>query len=336
MAIAYPTPLGGNPYKMTAFYNDQQWGWSDTFYYSTSKLFDSNDLLNMAQAFAQRFNTANASDVLLQGVRVTALDPLEPLLKSAGQSQLFTPTQLNIGTPATGFPSQSPWAAGLLTIPDTSGTFKRPWLVRGLTDLWMSPRPGVAAANLTGANSGLALPNAQFLQWIVNNNLKLFGGLVNGVVGAKTFTGAFALRARNRNPAATFPSRILGVALAADNQHLVYTVNANIGLPSPPYTVGQRIIVRGAKFVCGKGGNGSMSVTAVAAGTLSGTWLVTTTAKWCCYPQLPVLKVGGYGTLSLAVYGLFGLGNSSFERIVKRDTGRPTFGTAGRRSAKCC
>jgi hypothetical protein len=329
-----PSPLGGNPYKITVFTNYAQWGWSDTFYYSSPNPLGSPDILLAAQVLMQVLQLKNGLDCNVAGARVTTLDQSNPLLTSLQQARIVTAQQAQIPPPAVVFSPLSAWDGGLLTIPDLSYYFKRPWIVRGLTSTWF--------AN-PAASGFLPIAAVPFQTWINTFNQKVLGvgTIVNGVptIVKPAFQGQFALKAiiKGGGLAAPFP-KITSAVLDTNGKITVGFVPPtswpNTALPGVPYQ-GQWIVIRGMRLKCGKAFNGRAQITNLIAPTPPSTvYVVTISRPWCCAGMPLVVKT--YGTIVPLTYGLYALGGASFERYVKRDTGRSFFGTRGRQSASCC
>lgn len=325
---SYPPPLGGNPYKFTVFNNYAQWGWTDTFYYSSDKIFSDQDLKIAATQLASQLRQKNATGVSIPAVRVTALEGTDPLLKSAQQTTFFTSDDMGLPPVPAGFNIDSPWNAGLFTIPDRSGTYKRPWLVRGFIPAWSSPIPGVVPATAVSPN---------LLTWKNTFSTKVFGQTATGGQAATVFTGIFSMKGVIKNPTFTLPTDIVTMDFTPTGNYFRFTFKPPAGWSNRPDItgpwVGQWIVIRGMKFRCGKGPNGKSQITDVTS-LSGGVFQVTINKRWCCAPG--GIEIKTFGKASVLKYGLFGLGRMSFERIVKRDTGGAFFGTAGRQGAKCC
>jgi hypothetical protein len=319
-----PTPLSGYMFKIVIFMNAGPAGWSDVFYYNsiagtpqTAWTDVQNAVINLV---IQRVNLS-ANNVQILGARITSLNSLSPLLTSAQQAVLMTPTQL--GAPPAGGPTPItlPPLSVVCSLATSPPGLKRTWELRGVSHGAMDAGGGTVFGLGIGTSTSGAL-----LAWS-NALIAGFG------VKAAPFTGNFCLRGRVRptvgGATVGVPASQLyalnGIGLDATSRFLTFSVLN----PTPyPFLVGQTFLARGVRISGGKGANGQFLVTKVDQVTTPGTTILTTTRPWR-YVQSPIPKA--LGSIYGLVYGLYAIGTISPQRLGTRATGRPTLGTRGRR-----
>lgn len=287
-------------FKLVMFFGVGKSGWTETIYYkaTTDLLFDA--YLAASSLAAARLKLLG-TEVTLEATRVSEL--------GNPNNSLLTPFILGGGT--SGLPAGNPWVGALcsLTAVDLfSNVYRRNMILRGLPAAWQTynaPEP--------------LNPNAN----------PAFTGAINTYMRKLALArsdGAFSLKVTPRG-AATPRYKVTLVELVNPGEFFKITVDPSI--PSPPWGVGQKIHVRGARGFGTKGLNADAYIKQITA---PGVYVLTSRQK--CVTGVvgltTVAQVYARGNVTIPIE------KGIFERLVNKKTGRPFFGTRGRASSPSC
>jgi hypothetical protein len=287
-------------YKVVFFFGVGKSGWTETQYFnSTSDL--TTDALAAGRTLAKARLGLCGEEVTLEAIRVSELG-------NPNNSRLY-PTIGNAGT--SGNPAGNPWVGALCTVWATdpnSIVYHRSLILRGLPAVWQSynaPQP--LNPNVTAG---------------------YFSAVQKYLTALKTTvtTGFWGIKVTLRG-VSTPRYKVAGVTLINPGEYFQITLDPNASLPT--WTIGTKIHVRGARGPGSKGLNADAFIKSIP---VTGTYLLTSRQK--CVTGAVLLN-----TIPQA----YARGNSivpiddgAYERLVNKKTGRPFFGTAGRRSSPSC
>jgi hypothetical protein len=295
--VADPIATG---FKLTQFFNEGIFGWSETLYWAKEGgLF--GDVIDDVRTLNNARRRILASTAALVGTRISTFG------SSTTGAYLDTAAADNHGpglvpSEATDTPV---WNGLLLRMVTDDALYKRSLIVRGLPPSWIQwskeATPGLTdigrkqmnAYQSLLANSGLA-----------GNRSKLLG--------------IICLHGRSFTLKDTKAIGIDAAVPSADGCGTILTVDL-----TTDYKIGDKIHI-GKATGCGtKGLNGDGLVTKLPTGNT-----IQVSNKPCCcgpYDYKPT------GVLSKILYFLYANTGCVDSRVVERDTGRPFFGTRGRR-----
>lgn len=287
--------------KVVFIFSQGRWGWTEVYYY-----FSAGGTLADAEAAGKQLSAARvpllSGSVSLEAMRVSDV--------FQRRSSLLDYT-LNGGNPNGSGVAQEPWEAAMLDMQATDptfGVFKRKLMLRGIPAAWNTWTSGAFLTSTLNPNFVTAL-NA-------------FGLVLTNPTGSP---GQWCIRVVNRDPSVNPRTLVTNVSIAAGTGNFQVVVIA----PPLPLALGQRVHVYGAKGVGTKGLNADAYI--IGGSQVAG-WILSSKAQ-CIVPFIQ-LEAPAY--LSTRVPAYVPIARMSFDRFVKRDTGRPFFGTRGaRRTSKC-
>lgn len=324
MPIALPTPLGGTPVKMVMMHNYRQWGWSDVFYYSAagaSALDQWKDISAALREAAIAIDSCTGTGVQIVGARAAILNFDNGVFKTGNQSNLYSRADLGIPELEGQGPPESPWSAIMWDLSSADLTLDRRWLMRGA--------PAVAQQKQT-PQGGFDPGNNAFVQGFqALLQRRIFGPAASAGTPPRGFAGQFAMKARDlRNVPSPFAA-IQRVGSTGNPGFFTITVLAGDDWGA---LVGDKVLIQETRLEAGRGPAGLAQISEIEdlPGPPAETRFTITT-RWSLSGP-PVVKT--WGRIRKYAEGLFPLQTISFERFVKRDTGRPFFGTRGRQPAR--
>lgn len=280
-------------YKGTYFMTFKDWGWSESWWLSSTSL----------QAAWNQMNSAGESRQLLMGyggvvsaIRVLDSDsPRASLLKRVSYAPLSAATLDNI--------IDNPYNAIYVSVTDGLRKYRRQMWMRGVADSWI--RYGTADQN-------------PILSPTANQNLAAFA--------VKALAALFQIRAINADLVAAPLKKITGISLQAVTQLFV------IACPNHGYATGDYVRIKGCKGVnltvflntVSRSVNGVWPITRIDADSFS--------IPLPGSPTNPPIYTGG-GTSQIRSVVYRPVSFIDYQKYSKRDTGHPTGQPRGRRKA---
>lgn len=306
--MAAPDPLAGTAVKVTMFFNWQNQGWTESYWY---KVADAGSPLNVAYnagrylAGERRKYLYNEAEI--SGIRASLVGTPNVSLLKRDKNQGNGPG-LDTGEPL-------PCGTALFVrVQDSSATYSEERAYRGITKAF-------AGANAIGKDGVIVTTPMQ--RWV--STLQL-AGTVPYVEPGNGGTAKLGIRARNKTSSPATPVPILAVGLN-NRGRLTFTLYEN----QPSYSQGAEFAVKVNRLRCVRGINGRYKVRAASFPT--GTTVVETTKTFCCNPA-DLLDV--YGQAQIVGKEYFPWATAYASSLGHKNTGRPFFSTRGRQSAKCC
>lgn len=286
--------------KIVLIFNQSRWGWTETYYWTSTGGGLKEAVAASGELMASRRQLLS-KDVVMEAARVSAVG-------SPGTST----TSFNVfdANNVSTIASQEPWEAflvGLAAVDDTGIFYNRKIMLRGVPAAWNTWVSNPAqAGNLNGV-----------FRVAINSFL-------NFLLAPTTSGGLWSIRASNRKLTANPRIPIGTVTISTPGNNFIVTGRDDNLL----FVKGDRVHVSGARGPGTRGINADAYVTATASGVIS----LSTSQK--CPGETVFLQ--GKPVIYARAYVFLPISGFQLERWVKRDTGRPFFGTAGRRgSARC-
>lgn len=290
--------------KVQYIFGMSKWGWTET-YYLTGTGNDLNSLVSNIQTTGKYRTALLAAGANLEAIRVSDVkNPQTAILLTSGAA-FGGGTQL---------PASNPWNALLVRIDAAipgAQSYKRSVMLRGLPTAWYAwtiTNPAGAGSQIQGAALGAL---RTFFRSLTSSS----GGNPSG----------WCVRASQRDRAANPAVPISSAGVTGAGPYFTVTVPLPVN-----FTQWQKVHISGARGPGTRGLNSDAYVTAVDPAT----GILTLSTRQKC-PGETVQQIGkaiiyarDYIYVQMTAY--------TFERWVKRDTGRAFFGTAGRRGTKLC
>jgi hypothetical protein len=288
--------------KVNFIFNHARWGWTETYYYQSG----SGSLTTaMADAIllAQLRAVMTSANVRLEAIRISDLTSKRNS-KTIYQSTILA----GVNTAA----SQEPWESALIDLTGVTADgniYRRKLMLRGFPASWNT----WTTTNLLNPTLVPAFAVA----------LNAFFAVLAGT--ASTGTSPWCIRASDRSLVANPKYPITAINVIQPGGYFEITTNPAV---TPALKIGDLVHVSGSRGSGTKGLNSDAYVTEVTGPV----YKLSTRQK--CVTQF--VEVAGKPELYRRLMLLIPISGFGFERFVKRDTGRPFFGTAGRRAGSRC
>lgn len=304
--MAFPTPVTQPVFRVTLYFNTGAWGWTEAYLFTAPTL---NYTLMSTQlprlcALRKAF-LSNLANIV--GIRLSAMND-DTTVQS---TKIFFTRADGCGPGALDDPKgQATIGNGVLCdVRNDTGLYHRALILRGLPFDAARWSPDVLQPDYPPEFLG---PLNIFLGQLQNPNPNAINGL----------SYRSALRGRIHDPAINLQTDILSGVTSADGCHVDITVNDaalwNLGEPVHVHNV------RGTNY---KGIDGDGKILTLTDNTFK------FSRKPCCCGTT-TLTANGFAYLIL--YAWYFVDSAVLERTVKRATGRPFFGTRGRRRRCSC
>jgi hypothetical protein len=288
--------------KVVMLFGIAKWGWAETYYYANGSG-GMVDAVNAAKQLAGARQKMLSEQVTLEAIRISDMankfaTKFVPAAEIPG-SQWRQPG-----------PAAPVWLCllGRLEAAATNGViYRRPLLLRGLPSNLVTWDPNAPTATV-------------FIPTLVN----AFDAMV--AILKRTTAGnpaGWSIRGNTRGAGSPDSSIVDTISLEAGTGRFEITAQ-----PNPNFTVGQKVKVSGVRGPGTRGINGTSYVLKAVAG------VYTLSARQKCPAFIAQITVPG--RVRAAANSLVGITDGFPERFVKRDTGRPFFGTAGAQSSDKC
>lgn len=308
--------MAGPYFKVQMFFGVGKWGWNEQFYYKAAGSQTLGAVLTDAKVLGAARKGLLSSDVELEAIRVSDLDTsIRPRQNVTNVTDIAPSTDIGGVQPA--LPAAPPWLCWLLRLDTIDRIGRRPMLIRGIPSEWYTfdpihpvavvlPGPALAALDvyrraINGNNTGLT-------PWSIRVRLRT-GNLVPKI----DLTAV--------NYASTGDCTRFELTMAGDQTDI--------------FPAGTRGHVYGFKAPGVRGLTKDWYVVrATYNGSTDETTILTSARPTCCTGTMIEPVTLGYA--QAVIYDYLPIRYVTFERFVKRDTGRCFFGTRGALSGAAC
>lgn len=316
-----PAFLTGAPWKLTIFIDGGAFGWTESFYYcNTGMTPDQNDALLAVSCYAQNRDNYLPYPWNIVGARITDLS-------NFGSSQPYANDTLGVnfatGPSAVG-PGGPVWTAALVRMADPTNSVRRMMMWRGINQADQTNFNSQPGSYKPGPLTAQMLP---VMFSVLNGNIRS--------AGKASYQGRFAMKATN-SIGRTAQSQVIQAGNLDPTTGFMRYLTPN----QPSWPIGSYVHVANIRSGCNKGLSGKFRVITTYAATSPQTGFWTVVNKYPCCRQVggapaPVNVVPG-GLIYPYTPGYVAIQGGNFRRYAEHKTGRPFFGTVGRRPGKCC